>query len=184
MKRSRIAAMMGALVFLAACSSGGGQGDARPTASSVVTSASPSPTVAAQTAIPDGIYRTRERTTHDLIALGLTKSQIAAAKENEQWTKTIVYELRIEGNQYLLSASSDGGAPIVADEGTFTVDGDTITTTYAFDPTCTITYSFSMTEGALDLVLVDNPCKEIDPEHSAGFLVRAAYETLPFEAVS
>jgi hypothetical protein len=182
MKHLRISAAVGTLVFLAACSSGG-QSDASPAVSSAPSS-SGSPTVGVQTAIPDGIYRTRPRTAQDLVALGLTKDQIDFAKNvNEVWKKTIVYELRIKGDQFVLVATSDGGAPSVQDQGTFTVHGHTMTM-YNLQPGDGYVMRFSTSNGELKLTVLQDPCKKIDPQHCSMFLVRAAYEALPFEAVS
>ena len=131
-----------------------------------------------------GVYRTRPRTEQDLVALGLTKSQIEFAKtENELWNKTIVYELRIDGNQFLLSAASDGGNWGVEDQGTFLVHGQTLDMTYVTgEPEYTM--RFSVSDGELRLKLLKALCAETDPEHCSDFLVRAVYEALPFEAVS
>jgi hypothetical protein len=182
MKHSRISAAVGTLVLLVACSSGR-QSDASP-AVSPAPSSSGSPTADVQTAIPDSIYRTRPRTEQDLVALGLTKDQIDFAKNvNEVWKKTIVYELRIKGDQFVLIASSDGGVPSVQDQGTFTVHGHTMTM-YNIQPGDGYVMRFSLSDGVLKLTVLQDPCKKFDSQHCSVFLVRAAYEALPFEAVS
>ncbi len=185
MRRSRLAATIGTLVFLAACSSGSGQEGSSPTVPPGGTSVTTSPTIAVQTAIPNGNYRTRPRTEKDLVALGLTRNQIDFARNvNELWKKTIVYELRIMGDQFVLTAASDGDPPIVADQGTFIVHGHTLDMIYYTDSQPEYTMRFWFSEGELRLKLLDNPCKKIDPDHCSDFLVKAAYQALPFEAVS
>ena len=184
MKQPRVGGAIGTLLFLAACSSGSGTSDASQVSISAPSSIASSPSSAAQTAIPDGVYRTRPRTEQDLVALGLTKKQIDFAKNvNELWKKTIVYELRIKGDQFVLTAASDGGAPAVADRGSMIVHGHTLDMTY-YTGQPEYTMRFWVADGELRLKLLRNPCKETDPEHCSDFLVRAAYEALPFEAVS
>ena len=184
MKRGKIAGTIGTMLFLVACSSGGGASDASPASLSAASSVDTSPSVAVQTAIPDGIYRTRPRTEQDLVALGLTKKQIDFAKNvNEVWKKTIVYELRIEGDKFLLTAASDGEAPIVADRGTMVVHGKTLDMTY-YTGQPEYTMRFWIADGELKLMLLRNPCKKTDPEHCSDFLVKAAYQALPFKSVS
>ena len=181
MNRSRIAAAITASLFFAACSSGGEKSVASTAESSTAGAASASPTVAVQHAIPDGVYRTDPRTAKDLVALGLTKSQIANAKENEHWTKNIVYELRIDGDQYLLVATSDGGVPYPADKGSFTVDGSTMVQMGTQPPPCEDDLRFSLSDHALTFVLLSSDC---DAVGIPDFLYRAAYEALPFKAAS
>jgi hypothetical protein len=184
MKRSSIVAAIAVLLFSGACSSGGGgTSAAQTTPPSATTGSSTTVSAEPQTAIPDGVYRTRPRTKQDLVALGLTKSQIEFAKtENELWNKTIVYELRIDGNQFLLNAASDGGNWGVEDQGTFLVHGQTLDMTYVTgEPEYTM--RFSVSDGELRLKLLKALCAETDPEHCSDFLVRAVYEALPFEAV-
>ena len=118
------------------------------------------PTVAVQTAIPDGIYRTRPRTEQDLVALGLTKKQIDFAKNiNEVWKKTIVYELRIRGDLFVLIATSDGGVPSVQDNGTFSVRGNRMTM-YNLQPSDGYVMSFSVSNRALKLKVLQDPLQE------------------------
>ena len=158
MKRSTIAVVVGTLVLLTACTSANDEQDADPTAS---TSLSSSPTVAIQTAIPDGIYRTR----------------------HEQFDKTIVYELRIKGDQFVLVAAEDGGSPSLADNGTFTVEGNTLVMT-AVPPPCDYTMRYSLSDGVLALRLLSNECAVVIPQYAKDFMVRSAYEALPFKAVN
>jgi hypothetical protein len=184
MKRTSNAAVIAVLLLSSACSSGGGGTSAAETTPPPTTTTPPAIASGVQTAIPDGVYRTRPRTEKDLVALGLTKSQIEFAKtENELWTKTIVYELRIEGNQFLLSAARDGGDAGVEDQGTFVVHGQTLDMTY-IDGEPEYRMRFSISDGELRLTLLEALCEKTDPEHCSDFLVRAAYEALPFEAVS
>lgn len=184
MKRSSIVAAIAVLLFSGACSSGGGETSAAQTTQPSATTGS-STTVSAepQTAIPDGVYRTRPRTEQDLVALGLSKTEIEAAKENEQWHDTIVYELRISGDKFLLTATSDDDDPIIADHGTFMVDGQTLHMTY-YTGEPEYTMRFSMSGGELTLKLLESLCKDTDPDSCTESLVRAAYEALPFEAVT
>lgn len=177
MHRIKVAAVIVTLSFLAACGSEDGTKDASPT---VVES--PSPTVAVQTAIPDGTYRTRPRTEQDLIALGLTTREIANAKHEEHWSKTIVYELRIKGDQFVLTAASDGREPIVADQGSFVVHGRTLDMTY-YTAQPEYTMRFWVSDGELRLKLLQNPCKTYDAAECSDALVKAAYQALPFETV-
>ena len=188
MRRWSIVAAIGTMLLASACTSAGGETAAAHTtspSSATTPSATASPTVEAQTAIPDGVYRTRPRTEQDLVALGLTQRQIDFAKnENELWTTTIVYELRIDGDQFVLTAASDGDDPIIADQGSLIVHGHTVDFVYYTDSQPSYTMRFWVSDEELRLKLLDNPCAEIDPDHCADFLVRAAYEALPFEAVS
>jgi hypothetical protein len=185
MKRSSIVAAIAVLLFSEACSSGGGgTSAAQTTPPSATTGSSATVSPGVQTAIPDGVYRTRPRTEQDLVALGLSKAEIEAAKENEQWHDTIVYELRVSGDKFLLSTARDGGKiGGVEDQGTFVVHGQTLDMTYV-DGEPEYRMQFSVSDGELRLKLVKALCAETDPEHCSDFLVRAAYEALPFEAVS
>jgi hypothetical protein len=183
MKRSSIVAAIAVLLFSGACTSGARGTTAAQTTPQSATTGSSTTASPAQTAIPDGVYRTRPRTEQDLIALGLSKTEIEAAKENEQWHDTIVYELRISGDHFLLTATSDDENPTVEDQGTFIVDGQTLHMTYVNgDPEYTM--RFSMSGGELRLKLLEALCKKTDPEGCWEGLVRAAYEALPFEAVT
>ena len=93
MKRSSIVPAIAVLLFSGACSSGGGgTSAAQTTPPSATTGSSTTVSAEPQTAIPDGVYRTPPRTEQDLVALGLSKAEIEAAKENEQWHDTIEYE--------------------------------------------------------------------------------------------
>lgn len=182
MKRSRKTGAIGALLFLAACGSGTGKGELG--SSSI--SASPiveSPSPAVQTAIPDGIYRTRRRTEKDLVALGLSKTQINFAKnQNEHWKKSIVYELHITGDEFVLFATSDSGDPTLADHGTFTGSSNVLHMYYV-DGTPEYAMRFDLSDGELRLTVLHAYCAKSDPD-CAVFLVRAAYEALPFVAVN
>jgi hypothetical protein len=94
-----------------------------------------------------------------------------------------VYELRISGDKFLLSAARDGGDPGLEDQGTFVVHGHTLDMTYVTgEPEYTM--RFSVSDGELRLKLLQALCAETDPEHCSDSLVRAAYEALPFEAVT
>ena len=55
---------------------------------------------------------------------------------------------------------------------------------YNLQPSDGYIMSFSVSNRALKLTVLRDPCKKIDPQHCSMFLVRAAYEALPFEAVS
>ena len=118
--------MIASLLFSGACSSGGGTTRPR-------RRRPPSTTVSqsSQTAIPDGVYRTRPRTEQDLVALGLTKRQIEFAKtENELWKKTIVYELRISGDQFVLFAPATALIPSWKTMGRLSSHGHTLDMMY------------------------------------------------------
>jgi hypothetical protein len=181
MNRSRIIAAIATSVFLSACSSGRSQNVASPAESHTSSPLVSSPTVVVQTSIPDGTYRTRSRTEQDLIALGLTKDEIAAAKKNERWTTSIVYELRLFGGHYLLVATSDGGVSYVADAGTFTVDGSKMVQLGTQPPPCEDDLRFSWADGVLSFKLLNSDCDDVGiPD----FLYRAAYEALPFKLAS
>jgi hypothetical protein len=188
MKRSRITGAIDALLLLllllAACSSGRGQGDRSPPPISAPATVEASPSPAVQTAIPDGTYRTDRRTEKDLVALGLSKKQINFAKnQNEHWKRSIVYELRISGDQFVLFAASDGGNPVLADHGTFVLEGNALQMFYV-DGSREYAMGFDLSGGELHLTVLHAFCAKSDPKHCAVFLVRAAYEALPFVAVN
>ena len=128
MRRLLIAAIGAAL--LTACSSNS------PLASPPATPASPPTTSSvsqAASALPEGVYRTRALTWDDAVtaieAAGFTKKDAAGVRHVFEFDKTVVFTLKLQGGQWTVFESGDGGPDQVGDRGTYTVSGDVLAMT-------------------------------------------------------
>jgi hypothetical protein len=124
MRRLLIAAL--GAVLLAAC------GMDPPPATS---SSSPTTSSASQAAptIPEGVYRTHALTWNDLVAAikaaGYSTNDAASVRPIFEFHKTVVFTIKLQGDQWTEFESDDGGPDQVGDLGTYTVTSDVLAMT-------------------------------------------------------